>query len=50
MFVTVEKPEVFAITEEACTIQPQMEPDAEIAIPEDTFDQPGDLLLNVSIC
>ncbi|CAC5418670.1 unnamed protein product [Mytilus coruscus] len=47
MFVTVEKPEVFSITEEAVTIQPQMEPDAEIDIPKDTFDSPGDLLFNV---
>ncbi|XP_063421593.1 uncharacterized protein LOC134706512 [Mytilus trossulus] len=47
MFVTVEKPEVFSITEQAVTIQPQMEPDAEIDIPKDTFDSPGDLLFNV---
>lgn len=48
MFVTLEKPEVFAITKSAVTIQPQMEPDAEIEIPKNTVDTPGDLLFNVS--
>ena len=48
MFVTLEKPEVFAITNSAVTIQPQMEPEAEIEIPKNTFDTPGDLLFNVS--
>lgn len=47
MFVTLEKPEVFAITKSAVTIQPQMEPDAEIEIPQNTFDTPGDLLFNI---
>jgi hypothetical protein len=44
----LEKPEVFAITNSAVTIQPQMEPEAEIEIPTNTFDTPGDLLFNVS--
>lgn len=47
MFVTVKKPEVFGITKRAVTIQPQLEPDAVIDIPKDTFDSPGDLLFNV---
>lgn len=47
MFVAVEKPEVFSVSKEAVTIQPQMEPEAEIDIPSDTFDSPGDLLFNV---
>ncbi|CAC5418668.1 unnamed protein product [Mytilus coruscus] len=47
MFVTIKKPEVFGITKRAVTIQPQLEPDAEIDIPKDTFDSPGDLLFNV---
>ena len=47
MLVTLEKPEVFAITNSAVTIQPQMEPEAEIEIPTNTFDTPGDLLFNI---
>jgi hypothetical protein len=35
-------------TYSAVTIQPQMEPEAEIEIPTNTFDTPGDLLFNVS--
>ncbi|XP_052091203.1 uncharacterized protein LOC127728056 isoform X2 [Mytilus californianus] len=41
-------PEIFAISnEQATTIIPQMEPDAEIDIPQGTFEQPSEMAVNI---
>lgn len=44
-----KEPEVFVISKEAVKIQPEAEPDAEIDIPENAFDDPGELCLKVGL-
>ncbi|XP_052095522.1 uncharacterized protein LOC127730931 [Mytilus californianus] len=46
--ITTEVPETFTVTEEAVCIQPVMEPDAKIDIPQGTFEGLGQLQVNVS--
>ncbi|CAG2215296.1 ANK [Mytilus edulis] len=49
-FTIVSKvvPEVFNVTNESLCIHPQMEKEAEIAIPEGAFDSAGQLQVNIS--
>ncbi|CAC5361209.1 ANK [Mytilus coruscus] len=49
-FTIVSKvvPEIFNVTNESLCIHPQMEKEAEIAIPEGTFDSAGQLQVNIS--
>ncbi|XP_063419812.1 uncharacterized protein LOC134704962 [Mytilus trossulus] len=46
--ITTEVPETFTVTEDAVCIQPVMEPDAKIDIPQGTFEGLGHLQVNVS--
>lgn len=45
--ITTEVPETFTVTDDAVCIQPVMEPDAKIDIPQGTFEGLGHLQVNV---